>query len=483
MHVYVLTKDPLEAQGIKWIISSQLRDVSIKIEDSVEKSTIDRHSGKYEFFIIDLDILSVLEESFLPTGSRWLGLSSNRTFQTAYGALKHKAEDVLFRPFQPEQLIRVINQERFRLRNEQNRLPQEQIIQNAMFSYQDLLLTETFSDSSLLLSAIVSSNKEEGSEIVKTLEGFSFPSQFQVFPFSEFILVVHRINEQSQLTEAYASFYALWKQKSDTLLSFYLFESEKGPSLRSLYQKMRRYQERIFYDGYDIVSVETHDFTWRELDPFLSPIEQRIWIEMLEKQDIKAIRHWLEQDLLVLETPYPDPEMVRIRLTSVLAQIRRFMTSKLMRSGMVEKLYHQLFQDMIREPIMYTIIQKLTEFIRLLLKEPGLSNLGQSSFPEKVRSLMESNYWNPSWNLAACADLLHINKSTLSRKFHLSTGVKFREALQEIRIREAKRLLKETDASLEEVSRLSGFTHQSYFNAKFKTSTGQTPSSYRSYGG
>ena len=479
MHVYVLTKDPLEAQGIKWMISSQLRDVSIEIEDSVEGSIVERQSGKYDFFIIDLDILPVIEEPFLPAGSRWLGLSSNRTFQTAYGALKHKAEDVLFRPFQPEQLIKIVHQARFRLRNEQNRLPQDQTVQNAMFTYQDLLLTETFPNSPLLVSAIVSSNKEHGSEIVRTLEGFSFPTQFQVFPFSDFTLVVHRLSEQSQLTEAYSSFYALWKQKSDTLLSFYLFESEKGPSMRSFYQKMRRYQERIFYDGYDIVSLETQDLTWRELDPFLSPIEQRIWIEMLEKQDVKAIRDWLEQDLLVIEAPYPDPEMVRIRLTSVLAQIRRFMTAKSMRSGMLEKQYHQLFQDIIREPVMYIIIQKLNDFIGLLMKEPGLSTSGQSSFPEKVRSMMESNYWNPAWNLAACADALNINKSTLSRKYHQSTGVKFRDALQEIRIREAKRLLKESDASLEEVSRLSGFTHQSYFNAKFKTATGQTPSSYR----
>ena len=479
MHVYVLTKDPLEAQGIKWMISSQLRDVSIEIEDSVEGSIVERQSGKYDFFIIDLDILPVMEESFLPAGSRWLGLSSNRTFQTAYGALKHKAEDVLFRPFQPEQLIKIIHQARFRLRNEQSRLPQDQTVQNTMFTYQDLLLTETFPNSPLLVSAIVSSNKEHGSEIVRTLEGFSFPTQFQVFPFSDFTLVVHRLSEQSQLTDAYASFYALWKQKSDTLLSFYLYESEKGPSMRSLYQKMRRYQERIFYDGYDIVSVETQDLTWRELDPFLSPIEQRIWIEMLEKQDVKAIRDWLEQDFLVLEAPFPDPEMVRIRLTSVLAQIRRFMTAKSMRSGMLEKQYHQLFQDIIREPVMYIIIQKLNDFIGLLMKEPGLSTSGQSSFPEKVRSMMESNYWNPAWNLAACADALNINKSTLSRKYHQTTGVKFRDALQEIRIREAKRLLKESDASLEEVSRLSGFTHQSYFNAKFKTATGQTPSSYR----
>ena len=42
--------------------------------------------------------------------------------------------------------------------------------------------------------------------------------------------------------------------------------------IRSLYQKMRRFQERIFYDGYDILSMETEDLTWREMDPFYLPL-------------------------------------------------------------------------------------------------------------------------------------------------------------------------------------------------------------------
>jgi AraC-like DNA-binding protein len=93
--------------------------------------------------------------------------------------------------------------------------------------------------------------------------------------------------------------------------------------------------------------------------------------------------------------------------------------------------------------------------------------------------MMESNYWDSNWNLATCAETLHLNKSTLSRKFSQSTGKKFRDTLQEIRIREAKRLLKETKAPLEEVARLAGYTHQTYFNAKFKAATGKTPSAYR----
>lgn len=479
MHVYVLTKDLLEAQGIKWMITSQMRDVQVETSESISTLREDILSKNVDFFIIDMDLWPDFEETILPKGAVWLGLSSDRTFQTAYRALKHKSEDLLFRPFQPEQLIKHVQQARFRLRNDKMRSSQIDSVQETMLTYEDLLLTETYPNYPVLMSAIVPSDREEGSQLVRALKEFSFPTNFDVFPFSDFVLVVHRLGENKDHLDAYRVFFSSWKRQSDALLSIYLYESIAGKSTRTLYQKMRRFQEQIFYDGYDILSVELTDLTWRKLDPFLSPLEQRTWIEMLEKQDVKAIRDWLEQDFLTLEAPYPDPEMIRIRLTSVLAQMRRYMTAKSINNGVIEKEFHNLFQDIIREPVMYHIIQKLGNFTSNLMNETNFNEEGTSNFSEKVRAMMESNYWDCTWNLAACAETLQMSKSTLSRKFSQNAGKKFRDALQEIRIQEAKRLLLETKVSLEEVSQLAGYTHQTYFNVKFKAVTGQTPSNYR----
>jgi YesN/AraC family two-component response regulator len=479
MNILILTKDPLEGQGLKWIITSQLRDIKVEVVEDVEQFS--KHVKEYavDFLIVDLDLWESQQPSFLPQQVQWLGISSERTFQTAYRALKHKAEDLLFRPFQPEHLIKHVQQARFRLRNDRKGSPQLKSVQESNLTYEDLLVTETYPNTPVLMSAIVPSNVEVGSQLVRTLEEFSFPTTFHVFPFTDFILVIHQLVDHEELQDSYRAFFASWKSQSETLLSIYLYESSEGKSTRDLYQKMRRFQERIFYDGYDILSVELSDLIWRDLDPFLSPLEQRTWIEMLETKNLKAIRDWLEQDFLTLEAPYPDPEMVRIRLTSVLAQMRRYMTAKSINNEPIEKQYHRLFQDIVREPVMYHIIQKLGDFISKLMNETSFPDEGISNFSEKVRAMMESNYWDSNWNLATCAEALQLNKSTLSRKFSQSTGKKFRDTLQEIRIREAKRLLKETKAPLEEVARLAGYTHQTYFNAKFKAATGKTPSAYR----
>ena len=35
MNILILTKDPLEGQGLKWIITSQLRDINVEVVDDV----------------------------------------------------------------------------------------------------------------------------------------------------------------------------------------------------------------------------------------------------------------------------------------------------------------------------------------------------------------------------------------------------------------------------------------------------------------
>ncbi|MBW9235369.1 hypothetical protein JQK62_24845, partial [Leptospira santarosai] len=59
---------------------------------SISKLRNDMHSKEFDFYVIDMDLWSVPEEILLPSGARWLGLSSDRTFQTTYRALQLKAE-------------------------------------------------------------------------------------------------------------------------------------------------------------------------------------------------------------------------------------------------------------------------------------------------------------------------------------------------------------------------------------------------------
>ncbi|AXH98299.1 AraC family transcriptional regulator [Sporosarcina sp. PTS2304] len=474
MKILLLIKDPLEAQGLQWLLTSQWTDVTVEVTDQV--SVLHTFQDAY-LYIIDMDFIKH-EEVELPTQTLWLGISSERTFQTVYEALSKKAEDVLFRPFPPERLVKQIQQIRFRWRNEQVERTQPVTAEKHSISYEDLIIRETVIEYPVCMSLLAISDVDALDLLVDKLKVHDFPSTFQVFPFSNHVLVIHQLKEMQALHEAYRIFFSQWKRLSDALLTIYLYTEEKNISYRELYKKMRLFHERIFYDGYDIIMQIEEEVQWKELDPFLSPIDQQKWIEMLNKQQLQKIRDWLEYDFLTLEPPYPNPEMVRVRLTSILAQMRRYMMANSLQSSHVETSYHELFNKTIQEPIMYEIIQSFITFSSELIRTSSELNVSQD-FVEKVRERMVMNYWDSSWNLADCADEMKMHKSTLSRKYAKEAEDSFRDALLRIRIEQAKRLLKETDLAIADVAITSGFSHPAYFSKRFKEATGWTPYAYR----
>ncbi len=70
-------------------------------------------------------------------------------------------------------------------------------------------------------------------------------------------------------------------------------------------------------------------------------------------------------------------------------------------------------------------------------------------------------------------------KSTLINAFRKTYNVTIMEKLTEIRIQEAKKLLKESKIPISEISQLTGFADQSYFSKIFKETTNLTPREYR----
>jgi AraC-like DNA-binding protein len=77
------------------------------------------------------------------------------------------------------------------------------------------------------------------------------------------------------------------------------------------------------------------------------------------------------------------------------------------------------------------------------------------------------------------AEKMHMDRSYLCRRFKSDAGRTISTYINEVKVREAKRLLASSDASVFEVSERLGFTAQNYFHTVFKKVAGQTPSEYR----
>ncbi|WP_231885717.1 response regulator transcription factor [Sporosarcina psychrophila] len=488
LKVHLVAKDRLEAEGIRWIIETHLSGAVMTTFSTLEAYVHQFENDPPDLLLLDMDAWTHenegIEELLQKVTICWIGISSERIFQTAYRGLRFHAEDVLFRPFSPTNLIKQVQQVRYQLRNKQRenaiRLSVEKTV--APIDYADLFFLERMHAEPIAMAAFLPKKSGALPLIYDALQRFPFTKTHQFFALTEFILCVHDVKDRDYFQEEYRTFLVQWKEQAGEPLAIICHELSSPQSIKETYVQTKKRTEEIFFEGYDIILSDNEQVHWSPMDPFLTPLEQREWIEMLEKRDAKGIRDWAEKEFLTYKRPYPDPEMVRVRLTSVLAQIRRYMKSYKLQTDDWEAAYYAVFQQILQSPIIYEVVQELLAFTIRLISDETVNlyiREGEQSLVEKTKVLIEANYWDAQWGLTNCAESLRINKSTLSRRFAAESDQSFRIVLHHVRIEEAKRLLQETELSIEEISRLVGYSHQSYFTTKFKQFENSTPFAYR----
>ena len=84
--------------------------------------------------------------------------------------------------------------------------------------------------------------------------------------------------------------------------------------------------------------------------------------------------------------------------------------------------------------------------------------------------------------LQKLAQQFHMNSNYLGQLFKQQTGKPFREYLNDKRMEEAKRLLRQGGLSVTEVAAQSGYLNSDYFVSQFKRMTGVSPAAFRKQG-
>jgi len=97
---------------------------------------------------------------------------------------------------------------------------------------------------------------------------------------------------------------------------------------------------------------------------------------------------------------------------------------------------------------------------------------------QKVMEYVNNNYMNRI-TLNDVSEHVSFSVSYLSRMFKEEKGISLTSYINEVRIRAAKVLIKQSDISLSQAAYLCGFDDQSYFSKVFKKMTGTTPGKYR----
>lgn len=97
---------------------------------------------------------------------------------------------------------------------------------------------------------------------------------------------------------------------------------------------------------------------------------------------------------------------------------------------------------------------------------------------QKIRSYIEANF-RENISLKTIAAHFYINPVYLGQLFKKTYGLYFNDFLLQLRINEAKRLLRQTDLRIYEVAERVGFGNRDYFVTKFEKIEQITPSEYR----
>lgn len=97
----------------------------------------------------------------------------------------------------------------------------------------------------------------------------------------------------------------------------------------------------------------------------------------------------------------------------------------------------------------------------------------------RVQFVIDRKFADPSLTVATVARFVGISSQHLCRVLKRERGLTFADLLCDVRLREARRLLRESSFSMKEIAFRVGFRHPSQFTRAFTVNCGVTPSEYR----
>jgi AraC-like DNA-binding protein len=119
--------------------------------------------------------------------------------------------------------------------------------------------------------------------------------------------------------------------------------------------------------------------------------------------------------------------------------------------------------------------EAMEKFLRLT---HGKGALEEAASIAKIRSYADRHF-RERLRISRLAGMAKVSVSTLSRRFKKTTGVGMETYLQNLRLEEARRLLKTGNLPVSQIAKACGFGSSSYFIRLFRKKTGFSPQKFR----
>ena len=322
-----------ELIGIRWYIQTYLAGVhTIEFATNATDAITKLQTFKPDILLLNLEILPDTREASIyhalqRANCHTFATASDSLYQSAVKAVDIHAKALWTKPIDLEKFLLKITS-----------LPpiQQETIHHDSF-YFKLFQRDKMTEKVFIL--IETENKSHVSSLFQWLKESITFAHVEIYPLSSWIvclLPVETVEKDARMIVKQSPY------------SVNVCIVDEVRTVQESYRVAKRRLEQRFYEGFGHVLHASKQVKLSTFDPLLSPSQQQLLLYSLESLNIDLFLQILQP----LRHHYFEQEDVRVHLTSIVAQIRRFMLSyHLEENESLEEDYHRLYRIIIEHPI------------------------------------------------------------------------------------------------------------------------------------
>ncbi len=477
MMILFIDRDIEEVNGYKWYLRSYApKQFTTQEAYTASEAVKILQQEEVEIVIADMTLITPALKKLLQSKPvSLIAITSQPTFQYAQLAIELQALQLFTKPVALEALKTALLSVRPRTTSiyVPPGLPQKELYLS-LFLDEDTIIDRTKQQFFLIEPA----NFGDHLTLYRWLSHSFLMEESTLMPLQKRIVCVVEADSIEAVKKHCRLLLQEWQKGHESMLNIAVYDGESA-TLRHTYEKTKEALSQRFYKGYNQLYFSSDQIEIAYFDPLLSPDQQQFWIKALEEQNLPDIKDFFQA--LTLPGIHYHQDDVRIHLTSVLAQIRRFMLKyHLQQQGRLETQYRKLFHTILECPILYEILQEMLFFIQALTQTVQTTKQRTyADLSELAIDYIQSHFAKPDVSLTTIAAYLGISSSYLSSLFSKRQGVPLKKYLQQYRLQQAEKLVRETNFPISEVAALTGFSDSNYFIKLFKQTYHYTPYRYR----
>lgn len=198
----------------------------------------------------------------------------------------------------------------------------------------------------------------------------------------------------------------------------------------------------------------------------------------IKENDIDGIKRTIKNLFYSFSRKLTAPELIKIYIENLQLEFIGYVQEM---KGNIQEFTKRLidFNKNIEKTTMEELKKDVTDLCIFLGQYiDSITKSNSKDIILEMKQYISKNY-NKDINLKIIGKHLFVNPVYIGRRFKQVTGMQFNEYLHEIRIGEAKKLLRKTNMKISDIARSVGYNNTEYFTSKFKSFTSFSPSEFK----